>query len=84
MEVNINYTPNINDYVQWNNGKGVEGWVYFKDEQYITIESLVRPKHKDDLKASPIHANNRLLVLCFSYQWKELTFVKSRKSIYEE
>jgi hypothetical protein len=30
------YEPQVNDFVKWN--KGVEGWVYFKCEDYITIE----------------------------------------------
>ena len=43
------YEPKVNDYVQWENGKGVEGWVYFKDAMYLTIEANVYPKHPDDL-----------------------------------
>jgi hypothetical protein len=78
------YTPNINDYVLWNNGKGVEGWVYFKDSEYITIEYVVRPKDEVNLECCPIHTNERLLVLCYSEQWKELEYVKTRKSKYEE
>ena len=78
------YTPSINDYVLWNNGKGVEGWVYFKDSEYITIEYVVRPKDEVNLECCPIHTNERLLVLCYSEQWKELEYVKTRKSKYEE
>jgi hypothetical protein len=80
----MRYTPNINDYVLWNNGKGVEGWVYFKDSEYITIEYVVRPKDEVNLECCPIHTNERLLVLCYSEQWKELEYVKTRKSKYEE
>ena len=77
----MTYEPTINDYVKWKDN--IEGWVYFKDIEYITIEVLVRPKHEDDLKASPIHSNNRLLVICCPDHWKELTYIKSRKSVYE-
>ena len=76
------YVPKVNDYVRWT--KGVEGWIYFVDKEYITIEASVTPKDSDNYRAAPIHANNRLLVLCYSNQWKELEYIKSRQSIYEE
>ncbi len=78
----MSYIPEVNDYVIWK--KGVEGWVYFKDNEYITIEASVRPKDKENLRAAPFHTNNRLLVLCYKQQWKELVYVKSRESKYEE
>lgn len=78
----VNYFPRVNDYVVW--VKGVEGWVYFADPEYITIEVLVKPKDPANLRASPIHANNRLLVLCYNNQWHELRYVRSRASVYEE
>ena len=80
----MTYTPSINDYVVWNNGKGVEGWVYFKDKEYITIEYVVRPKDEVNLECCPIHRNERLLVICYQSQWKELQYIKSRQSIYEK
>jgi hypothetical protein len=76
------YIPKINDYVVWT--KGVEGWIYFVDEEYITIEYIVRPKNKVNYRACPIHANERLLVVCYKEQWNELEYIKSRQSIYEE
>lgn len=76
------YIPKVHDYVIWT--KGVEGWVYFKDSSYITIEASIRPKSKEDYQVSPIHLNNRLLVLCFKDQWNELKYIRSRKSIHEE
>jgi hypothetical protein len=75
------YIPKINDYVVWT--KGVEGWIYFVDEEYITIEYIVRPKNKVNYRACPIHANERLLVVCYKEQWNELEYIKSRQSIYE-
>ena len=33
------YNPAVDDYVKWNN---IEGWVYFADSAYITIEISVR------------------------------------------
>jgi hypothetical protein len=76
------YEPQINDYVIWKNG--IEGWVYFRDEEYITIELFVRRKNDINYRACSIHANERLLVLCYNNQWKELIYVKSRPSIYNE
>ena len=40
------YVPKVNDYVIWDKGEygKDEGWVYFCDEEYITIETHVRPK----------------------------------------
>ncbi len=36
----MTYIPKINDYVKWNkNGIIHEGWVYFVDSAYITIET---------------------------------------------
>jgi hypothetical protein len=78
----MTYEPQVNDYVKWT--KGVEGWVYFKDKEYITIEYVVRPKDEVNLECCPIHKNERLLVICYNEQWKELEYITSRKSIYEE
>jgi len=78
----MSYDPQVNDYVLWT--KGVEGWVYFKDNEYITIEIGVKPKTKENYEACSIHRNDRLMVLCYHSQWKELTYVRSRESIYEE
>ena len=78
----MSYNPQVNDYVEWT--KGVEGWVYFRDDEYITIEYIVRPKDKVNYHACPIHANERLLVVCYKEDWKQLKYVKSRESVYEE
>ena len=78
----MTYKPQVNDYVEWT--KGVEGWVYFRDDQYITIEYIVRPKDTENYHACPIHANERLLVVCYKEDWKDLKYVKSRQSKYEE
>ena len=76
------YTPQVNDYVTWKNN--VSGWIYFKGSQYLTIEISVRPKDQADYKVSKLHANNRTLILCYQHHWNELSYVKSRNSIYEE
>jgi hypothetical protein len=78
----MSYTPKVNDYVTWT--KGVEGWVYFKCKDYITIEDSTTPKDPENLADCPIHKKTRVLVLCFHEQWKELIYVKTRASKYEE
>ena len=78
----MSYEPQVNDYVKWS--KGVEGWVYFKDKDYLTIEASVRPKDCENYEACCLHRNERLLVVCYREQWKDLVYVKSRQSIYEE
>ena len=78
----MTYEPQVNDYVKWT--KGIEGWVYFKGEEYITIEIGVKPKDEKNYEACRIHRNDRLMVLCYHSQWKELEYIKSRESVYEE
>jgi len=78
------YEPKVNDYVFWNDGKGVAGWVYFKCKEYITIEISVRPKDEINYQCCSLHRNERVLVLCYNKQWKQLEYVTSRESVYEE
>ena len=79
----MTYVPKVNDYVIWDLTKNIEGWVYFKGEEYITIETAVSPKDKTNYECCSLHKNNRLLVVCYASQWKELEYVKTRQSIYE-
>jgi len=78
----MSYEPQVNHYVKWT--KGVDGWIYFKCEEYVTIEYNVRPKDEVNLDCCPIHKNDRLLVICYKEQWYQLEYVKSRESVYEE
>ena len=55
------YEPQVNDYVTWD--EYVQGWVYFKSKEYITIEMNVKPKNDDNYAACDLHRNDRLLVL---------------------
>ena len=38
------YVPQLDDYVKW---RTIEGWVYFVDSEYITIEIATKPKSDD-------------------------------------
>jgi hypothetical protein len=78
----MSYQPQLNDFVRWKND--IEGWVYFKGNDYLTLEVSVRPKDKQNYQHCSLHRNERLLVICYYYQWGELEYIKSRKSIYEE
>ena len=68
-----NYQPQVDDYVIW---KNLEGWVYFKCDEYITIEISVKDK-VDDLV--PQHKKVHCCVLCFPENWHELEYVKNRR-----
>ena len=74
----MTYQPQINHFVNWK--KNIKGWVYFKGNNYLTIEVSVRPKDKENYEHCNLHRNERLLVICYSNQWHELEYVKSRES----
>ena len=74
------YEPQVDDYVIWNKGRddNNEGWVYFKDEEYITIETGIKPKPPCQLAQSR-HKYIHTLLVCQKYYWHELKYVKSRE-----
>ena len=76
------YVPKVNDYVIWDKGEygSDEGWVYFFCDEYITIETGVRPKPKEtlDCKSSNHHKMIHTLLLCHASYWNDLQYVKSR------
>ena len=81
----MSYTPKLNDYVKWNKGKfSVEGWIYFMDSDYLTIEIGTKDKHCDDVEHCPIHSKYHTLVVCYPESWNQLTYVKSRECVYDE
>ena len=90
--MNEPYEPEVNDYVIWDKGQyGIdEGWVYFKcppmeenkgfrtNPRYITIETGVKPKPKDQYEKNPRHKMIHTLLLCYEDDWKNLKYVRSR------
>jgi len=74
----MSYIPEVNDYVKWTDSlnKVIEGWVYFRCEDYITIEVSVKPKSDDIM---PRHKMCHCLVLCYNHNWNELEYIKSRE-----
>ena len=67
------YAPQVDDYVKWRND---EGWVYFKGEEYLTIEVSVKDK-PDELVN--MHKKVHCLVVCHHWYWNELQYVKNRR-----
>ena len=76
------YVPKVNDYVIWDKGEygSDEGWVYFYSEEYITIETGVRPKTPEQLECgtSNPHKMIHTLLVCHHSAWQDLQYVKSR------
>ena len=74
------YVPVIDDYVKWNNGDTYhEGWVYFKCDDYITIEIRVKDKCEQNIRDCPIHKKTHVLLLCYRQFWNQLEYVKNRR-----
>ena len=69
----MHYIPKIDDYVTWRN---IKGWVYYVDEDHITIEISVKPK-EDNLV--PMHKKHHCLVVVQNFQYDELVYVHSRR-----
>ena len=78
----MSYIPKVDDYVIWDQGEyGIdEGWVYFYDDEYITIETSVKPKPKCQYTRNERHKFIHTLLLCYNQSWHQLKYVKSRKS----
>lgn len=76
------YEPQVNHYVKWK--PHIEGWVYFKCKDYITIEIGVKPKDEENYEACSLHRNDRLMVLCYHDQWHELTHEGYRENKYSQ
>ena len=78
----MSYVPNVDDYVKWTTtlGNVHEGWVYFADREYITIELSVKDKSEQSYKDSPIHRKIHSLLVCQHYYWDQLEYIKNRKN----
>jgi len=56
----------------------MEGWIYFIDKEYLTLEILVRKKSEESYNDAMFHRNHRCLVLVFREDWKDLEYIKKR------
>ena len=78
------YVPKLHDYVKWHHSTSGthEGWIYFVDEEYISIEIGVKAKNctlTDDL-----HKKHHVLLCCHNWWWHQLEYVKSRRDFYDD
>ena len=81
----MKYKPQVDDYVRWKSDHiNVEGWVYFYDEKYITIETGIKPKPNCQYTKNERHKYIHTLLLCYPPQWKQLEYVHTRKNRYAE
>ena len=76
------YTPKIDDYVRWERSTGHidEGWVYFVDNDYITIETGVKDKPICEYTREERHKKIHILVVCHNCFWNDLKYVKHRRT----
>ena len=77
----MSYTPVLHDYVKWTNSLGhvTEGWVYFVDTEYITIETGVKDKPQCEDSKTQKHKKIHILVVCYNQFWDQLEYVKNRR-----
>ena len=75
------YIPKVNDYVIWDKHEfgSDEGWVYFKCDEYITIETNVITRPDAECEGS-LHQMIHTLLLCPNQYWQSLEYVRSRTS----
>jgi hypothetical protein len=75
------YKPRVHDYVIWHRDPppSFEGWVYFVDTEYITIEIGVKDKPTCQYTANEKHKKIHTLLVCHPCYWKELEYVKNRR-----
>ena len=73
------YIPQVDDYVIW---KDHEGWVYFFDDLYITIELGIKPKPNCEYTREEKHKYIHTLLLCYRQYWGDLKYKYSRKNKY--
>ena len=69
------YVPEVDHYVRHGD---MEGWIYFVDKEYLTLEIMVREKSEESYNDARFHRNERCLVLVYPEDWKNLIFVKKR------
>ena len=73
--MNQTYIPEVDHYVIH---KHMEGWIYFIDREYLTLEILVREKSEESFNDATFHKNERCLVVVYPEDWKDLKYVRKR------
>tara|TARA_B100000085_G_scaffold284852_1_gene319039 strand:+ start:789 stop:1058 length:270 start_codon:yes stop_codon:yes gene_type:complete len=77
----MTYVPEVDDYVIWGEHKG---WIYFKCDEYVTLEIGVKPKPNCEYTRQEKHKYIHTLLLCFPWDWKNLKYIHTRKNKYGE
>ncbi len=75
----MSYVPIVDDYVIWHCEPPFEGWVYFADSEYVTIEIGVKDKPPCQYTRNEKHKKIHTLLLCYPSRWHELEYVKNRR-----
>lgn len=76
------YVPKLHDYVKWHHyHMKHEGWVYFVDEEYITLEIGVKDKSCN--LTDNLHKMHHILLVCYKWNWHQLEYIKSRKDFHD-
>jgi hypothetical protein len=77
----MTYKPQIDDYVIWHRETSpyFEGWVYFVDDAYITIEIGVKDKPNCEYTKNEKHKKIHTLLVCYPCYWKDLEYVRNRR-----
>ena len=73
--MSLDYFPEVDHYVRHGD---MEGWIYFVDKEYLTLEIMVREKSEESYNDARFHRNERCLVLVYPEDWKNLEFIKKR------
>ena len=75
------YQPEVNDYVKWKVklGQDLEGWVYFKSSDYITIEISTKPRPQCNVSTF-LHKRIHVCLCCYEDNWHELEYIRRRVS----
>ena len=83
----MTYEPEVNDYVVWHreNWDNVDkGWVYFKCDEYITIEISVKEKPNCQYAKNDRHKYIHCLLLCYAADWKNLEYITKRQDFHDD
>lgn len=77
----MTYKPQVDDYVIWHRDTppSFEGWVYFVDDAYITIEIGVKDKPNCEYSTNEKHKKIHTLLVCHPCYWKDLEYVRNRR-----
>ena len=78
------YVPKLHDYVKYHKHNMThEGWVYYADHETISIELGVKDKPHCQYTKEMKHKKTHILLVCPSFEWDKLEYVKSRRGFHD-